>query len=412
MMDTLLTVPLSNLMDIKHGYPFSSRYFVHEPTEYILLTARNFTKDQRISFGENTTYYDGPVPDGFILDDGDLLLVMTDLKKEMGILGKAAVLRRDQLDKRFSNKMILHNQRIGKVIRKDPRSRQTFLMYLLNSDAVHKEIKATATSTTVHHTSPGKILNVRVWAPRIWEQERIAAILSEWDRSIYLSERLIAANQQKRVALARKLLSGKKRFSAFSRVDWDYPRIGEIARHIIERNSGNGRDDAPLPVLSCTKYNGLVDSSSYFGKQVFSKNLSSYKVVRRGGFAYATNHIEEGSIGYQNLYDKALVSPMYTVFETSDRILDEFLYLVLKTSRYRHIFAANTNASVNRRGSLRWKEFAGIRVPLPPREEQETLVRFFSVIDREISLLGKQQLALSRQKKGLMQKLIGGQWRV
>ena len=155
-----------------------------------------------------------------------------------------------------------------------------------------------------------------------------------------------------------------------------------------------------------------MDSSSYFSKQIFGKDLSLYKVVRRGRFAYATNHLEEGSIGYQELYDEALVSPMYTVFETLDRVLDKFLYLVLKTNRYRHIFAVNTNASVNRRGSLRWKEFARIRVPLPPKEEQEILIRVFSTVDREIALLRKQQLALWQQKQGLMQKLLSGEWRV
>ena len=58
MMNTQLVVPLSNLMDIKHGYPFSSRYFVDRPTEYILLTPGNFTKDRGLFFGPNTTYYD------------------------------------------------------------------------------------------------------------------------------------------------------------------------------------------------------------------------------------------------------------------------------------------------------------------------------------------------------------------
>nr|VFJ97303.1 MAG: Restriction endonuclease S subunit [Candidatus Kentron sp. H]VFJ97791.1 MAG: Restriction endonuclease S subunit [Candidatus Kentron sp. H]VFK03241.1 MAG: Restriction endonuclease S subunit [Candidatus Kentron sp. H] len=428
MMNTQLVVPLSNLMDIKHGYPFSSRYFVDRPTEYILLTPGNFTKDRGLFFGPNTTYYDGPVSDEFILKDGDLLMVMTDLTKDMAILGNTAILSPNRL-----GKQVLHNQRIGKVIHKGRCANPMFLMYLLNSHAVRKEIKTTATGTTVRHTSPNKILNIKVWAPEIFEQEEIANILSKWDRAVSLMERLITANQQRREGLVQRLLSGKLRIMDYqypcswerccspvrSRnsgpcpVDWDYPCLGEIARPITERNKDNGGGDKKqLPVLSCTKHKGLVDSSSYFSKQIFGKDLSLYKVVRRGRFAYATNHLEEGSIGYQELYDEALVSPMYTVFETLDRVLDKFLYLVLKTNRYRHIFAVNTNASVNRRGSLRWKEFARIRVPLPPKEEQEILIRVFSTVDREIALLRKQQLALWQQKQGLMQKLLSGEWRV
>jgi len=52
-----------------------------------------------------------------------------------------------------------------------------------------------------------------------------------------------------------------------------------------------------LPVLSCTKHRGLVLSEEYFGKRVHAEDTSGYRIVQRGEFAYATNHIEEGSIG-------------------------------------------------------------------------------------------------------------------
>lgn len=123
---------------------------------------------------------------------------------------------------------------------------------------------------------------------------------------------------------------------------------------------------------------------SYFGKQVFSLDTSTYKVVSRGEFAYATNHIEEGSIGYQNIYDQGLVSPMYTVFKTDKTINDDYLYKVLKTATYRHIFQVNTSASVDRRGSLRWNEFAKLPIPLPPIEEQKEIAETLNTARQEI----------------------------
>nr|VFK78538.1 MAG: type I restriction enzyme, S subunit [Candidatus Kentron sp. SD] len=406
-MDDKPIMRLSNLIDIKHGYPFSSRYFTGTPTDYILLTPGNFTKDQRLSLQQNTTYYDGPIPDGFILQDGDLLILMTDLAREITILGSTVILQSGDI-----NKKILHNQRIGRIIDKN-HSDPAFLMYLLNSHSVRREIRVTATGSTVRHTSPAKILNAMVRAPKLPEQRRIAHILSRWDRAIFLMEQLIGAKDQRRRALVQRLLSGRHRFPKFIRsasrktqhaypVDWDYPRIGEIARPITEKN----KEGNQLPVLSCTKHQGLMDRTRYFGKRTAQKDLSACKRARRGTFVYATNHIEEGSIGYQDLYDEALVSPMYTVFETRDPLLDRFLHLILKSERYRHIFAINTNASVDRRGGLRWKEFAKIRVPLPPRAEQEIITRLFVTVDREIHLSRQQLTALWRQKKGLMQRLL------
>nr|VFK60325.1 MAG: type I restriction enzyme, S subunit [Candidatus Kentron sp. UNK]VFK69205.1 MAG: type I restriction enzyme, S subunit [Candidatus Kentron sp. UNK] len=415
-MDVGCVAPLSSLIDIKHGHPFSSRYFTKEPTDHILLTPRNFTKDQRLSFEQDATYYDGPIPDGFLLEDGDLLVVMTDLSTEMAILGNAVILQSGDLHKKF-----LHNQRIGKVIEKSGDTDRTFLMYLLDSYAVRKEVWVTATGSTVLHTSPDKILNIKVWVPGLPEQRRIAHILSQWDHAISLVEELIAARQRRRKALAQRLLFGKKRFSRFVRsgamretrdpypMDWDIPYIGEIAHQVSRRN----KEDHPFPVLSCTKHQGLVDSARYFTKWAAAgKDLSKYKRVRRGMFVYATNHIEEGSIGYQDLHDEALVSPMYTIFKTSERIVDEFLYLILKTDRYRRLFIINTNASVDRRGGLRWKDFARIRVPVPSREEQESIAHVFAIADQEIDLLRQQLTALWRQKNGLMQRLFSGRSRV
>lgn len=191
--------------------------------------------------------------------------------------------------------------------------------------------------------------------------------------------------------------------------DWHIVEIGQIAREVSETNGG-GED---LPVLSCTKYDGLVDSLKYFDKQVFSDDTSKYKVVRRGQFAYATNHIEEGSIGYQDLAPAGLVSPIYTVFQADPAQIDDgYLYKLLKTEKLRQLFAANTNASVDRRGSLRWKEFARIHIPLPPLDEQRQISTVLDEAKREINLLKAKAEALKTQKRGLMQKLLTGQWRL
>ena len=65
--------------------------------------------------------------------------------------------------------------------------------------------------------------------------------------------------------------------------------------------------------------------------------------------------------------ESGLVSPMYTVFRTNDQVLPEYLYRLLKTETYRQLFESFTSASVNRRGSLRWKQFATIPITLPDR---------------------------------------------
>jgi type I restriction enzyme, S subunit len=263
--------------------------------------------------------------------------------------------------------------------------------------------------------------DVAIPIPPAGEQKRIVGALSTWDTAIQKTEQLIAAKEQQYSARSGELLFGLTRLKKYGTSkskslhwfsmsnEWSIVEIGQIAREVSSVNGG--ADD--LPVLSCTKYGGLVDSLQYFNKQVFSHDTSKYKLVRRGQFAYATNHIEEGSIGYQDFVPAGLVSPIYTVFQTdTSQIDDGYLYKTLKTERLRQLFAANTNASVDRRGSLRWKEFARIHIPLPPLEEQRSINTILDTAKQEIALLKAEVVVLKTQKRGLMQKLLTGQWRL
>ncbi|MCM5550500.1 restriction endonuclease subunit S, partial [Xanthomonas hortorum pv. pelargonii] len=253
------------------------------------------------------------------------------------------------------------------------------------------------------------------------EQRRIAHILSTWDQAIATTERLLANSRHQKMLLSQQVLTGKARLAGFTAsghkrntpygsvpVEWDYPRIGDVAAEISEKLG----DSEPHPVLSCTKHHGLVDSLKYFKKQVFSLNTSTYKVAPRGCFVYATNHIDEGSIGYQNLYDAGLISPMYTIFKTNDKVVDAYLFALLKTEHYRQIFASAINASVDRRGSLRWKDFQRIHIPLPSVEEQQAIATMLAQGGREVALIKNQLDLLREEKSALMSQLLTGKRRV
>lgn len=257
--------------------------------------------------------------------------------------------------------------------------------------------------------------------PPLQEQNYIAELLSTWDLAIEKTERQIEAKEKVEKSLILKLLFGKVRVGGRRTTgvkekrwlsvpsDWKIVKIGSVSKEVSARNQ-NGDD---VPVLSCTKYDGLVDSLKYFDKQIFSKDTSTYKVVAHGQFAYATNHIEEGSIGYQTLYPQGLVSPMYTVFETDkQKVNDGYLYKLLKTETYRRIFEINTNASVDRRGSLRWNEFSKLHIPFPPIDEQKEINEVLDTAQKEVDLLEGHLDLLKKQKRGLMQKLLTGQWRI
>lgn len=243
--------------------------------------------------------------------------------------------------------------------------------------------------------------------PPLKEQEKIAEILSTWDLAIEKQEQLIEKKKEFKKGLMQSLLSGEIRFKEFTD-KWSKVNIADIAEQVNNIN----KENKDYTVLSCTKYYGLVESLKYFGKQMFSDDISKYKIVKINEFAYATNHIEEGSIGVQRVCDIGLVSPMYTVFKTNNKIDIDFLFYLLKTDKYISIYKSRMSASVDRRGSLRWPEFSKIKLYLPSLEEQKKISEVLKSADKEIELLEKELEALKLQKKGLMQRLLTGEVRV
>jgi len=244
--------------------------------------------------------------------------------------------------------------------------------------------------------------------PPIHEQDKIVEVLDFWDTAIEKQSELIAKLKLRKRALMQQLLTGKKRLPGFSG-EWERVSLKSFATEVNIKN----KENKDYTVLSCTKYDGLVPSLEYFGKQIYSNDLGNYKIVPMHHFAYATNHIEEGSIGYQSKYEYGLISPMYTVFKTDKDVIDDiFLFAVLKSHHLIYLYQSMMEGSINRRGGLRWESFSTIKIDLPPLNEQKAISTFLKDADKEIELANEKLASMQSQKRGLMQQLLTGKKRI
>ncbi len=180
-----LDASLGDLIDVKHGFAFQGEFIYDEPRGDILLTPGNFAIGGGFK-GDKFKYFDGLVPDGFILAEGDLLVTMTDLSKQSDTLGLPAF-----VPARSDGRRYLHNQRLGRVVVTDSQSIDTrYLHYLLCSAPYRHEVLAGATGTTVKHTSPERIRRFKFSRPPLSEQRAIANILGTLDDRIELNRRM------------------------------------------------------------------------------------------------------------------------------------------------------------------------------------------------------------------------------
>ncbi len=282
-----------------------------------------------------------------------------------------------------------------------------WLVYSLELDVVRRQKRKLGQGHSVVHIYPSNLGTLKVPVPDSTERTAIATLLSTWDNAIQITSALIAQKEQRGKWLMQQLLTGKKRLKGFSG-EWKEIHIKDVAKEVSIRN----KSDKQLTVLSCTKYDGLVPSLEYFGRKIFADDVSTYKIVPKHHFAYATNHIEEGSIGYQEFFEEALISPMYTVFKTDKTINDSFFYKMLKSHPLVYQYQNRMEGSIDRRGGLRWDAFSIIKIQVPSIEEQIAIDAVLLTADKELQMLNDKVEQLKEQKKGLMQILLTGKKRL
>lgn len=159
--------------------------------------------------------------------------------------------------------------------------------------------------------------------------------------------------------------------------------------HPAGRKAGS---ETSLPVYSVTKHAGFVPSLEYFKKQVFSRDVKGYKLVEPGQFAYATIHLDEGSIGIAP--ERALISPMYTVFRIDENRVDaDYLIRFLKSPRALAQYPQLGRGAVHRRKAIALNRLGTLAVPLPPLDEQR---RIAAILDFADGLRAKRRQTLAR----------------
>lgn len=195
-------ITLGQLFDIKHGYAFKGEYFSKEPTSDILLTPGNFKIGG--GFQDNKfKYYNGSVPDEFILNPGALLITMTDLSKEGDTLGYPAFVPPAK-ELRF-----LHNQRLGKIILHNSRLGLNHIYHIFCSDSYRHHVLASATGATVKHTAPDRIKAFKIALPPSEICNRFETIASLFSKKIISLNQKNQNLRQTRNLLLPKLISGE-----------------------------------------------------------------------------------------------------------------------------------------------------------------------------------------------------------
>ena len=258
------------------------------------------------------------------------------------------------------------------------------------------EFERQAVGSTIKTIGLPYFKKLKIAVPPFAEQQKIAQILSTWDKAIAVTEQLLANSQQQKKALMQQLLTGKKRLLDENGVRFE----GEWK--LTELNS-------LLDYHQPTPY--LVASTEYDDK---------YEIpVLTAGKTFILGYTNEKS----GIYQDSLPVIIFDDFTTDSKFVD-FPFKVKssamkiltakKGASIKYVFEAMRMLKFTVGGHQRhWISiFSNLVIPIPKSHEQQKIAKVLSTADQEIEALQRKLDGLQQEKKALMQQLLTGKRRV
>lgn len=247
--------------------------------------------------------------------------------------------------------------------------------------------------------------------PPIIIQRKIAGILSALDSKIENNNKINANLEAQAQALFKSWFVDFTPFKDQPFVDselgpipqgWKVGKLGDIALQSTEKVLT--RND--VKVLSPITTGKLVLSEEYFTKQVFSKSIRNYKIVKQGAFAYNPARVNIGSLGMNEFKFDGCVSPVYVVFECL-KGYSFFFDLFRKTDFFKQAVISFAIGGV--RQTLNYSDFALIDVTIPPLNIVQSFNEIYLHLKKKISINEEENQRLAVLRDTLLPKLMSGE---
>lgn len=292
-----------------------------------------------------------------------------------------------------------------------------FLWLIMHSSSVQKRINVMSSGSAQPQLTKKVIEQLHIPKPSCLEQQKIAQILSTWDKAIELKEQLLEVKKEQKKGLMQGLLTGEVRLPGYDE-EWEEVRLGDIGE--FSTSSVNKKIENKQELVRLVNYmdvynNYIIDDSiDYMIVSATESQIDKFS-LQKGDVLFTPSSETADEIGHSAvvktdqgklLYSYHLVRLRFKklmdldfkgyVFNNTD-ILGKFTKLASGATRY----------------TLNLDDFRETSIKIPKSlEEQKAIAQVLSTANKEIELLEEELEQLKLQKKGLMQLLLTGIIRV
>lgn len=200
--------------------------------------------------------------------------------------------------------------------------------------------------------------------------------------------------------------------------NWRWITTGSIVKDLKSGLSRKlSQSDIGLPVLRSTNITekgiDISDIKYWYQNDPQGADTRNYYLEQGDILINFINSIAQ--IGKTAIYSNELSrDAIYTTnilrLKTNERIIPKFFLAITKTTEFERFIQSITKPAVNQ-ASFTTVDFRKFRFPLPPLPEQYKIAEILSTWDEAIANTEQLIKALRQRKKGLMQRLLTGQFR-
>lgn len=337
----------------------------------------------------------------YLLKNNDLLFVRSNGNRDL--IGRALLIT--NIGEAISHSGFTIRARIVKD-NFDPK----YYGYVFKSKIVKDQFVKLGAGTNISNLSQQILGGLKLPVPPLPEQQKIVAIISNWDEAIQKCEQTVTALQKRNKGLAQQLLTGKTRLKGFSG-EWkfySYDRILKKVKRPVEWS-----DDELYKLVSVRRRSGgIFYREALYGHQIKVKNLHTAKT---GDFLFSKMQIVHGASALVTPeFDGSMISGSYISVRAKDETLLDMEYFNWYSKLpefYHQTFVSSYGVHIEKM-TFDFELFLAEKVKLPEVSEQKAIVKVLEQANQELVLFEQRLTTLRQQKKGMMQKLLTGEVRV
>ncbi|MDL2268918.1 restriction endonuclease subunit S [Desulfosarcina sp. OttesenSCG-928-A07] len=303
---------------------------------------------------------------------------------------------------------------IGRLLVLSPKNNKFDVRYL--AEYINNKLVIFNESGGIPQLPGESLAKYKVELPSLPEQKAIVDLLATWDEAIEKTERLIQAKEKRFKWLMRKLISEPQ--NAQKGVKWKRAKLGEIGE-ISSAGVDKTINEKEVPVrlvnyLDVYRRNFIY--SSDLNHQVTAPKEKAKKCsVRQGDVFFTPSSETRHDIGHSAVVMEDMPDVVYSYHIVRLRLHESFdlryrAYAFKSEDFFRQAQKAADGSG--QRYVISQSGFRKIEILFPPFEIQQQISDILFTAQQEIDLLKQVVEKYKVQKRGLMQKMLTGEWRI